>query len=218
MVAFVLAAALTAEAVQADDANPLAGAGADAAAREDLAGDGVERLSSLVRSTSAWEVEGLVRSEPAFATLTHDERRRLLGSLEEPVRAWAPLLNLYPGYGTGSMAEGDRRGVWVAGIELLATAGVMVGLIEAMGDPAPDTPPAEVDRTKRTGRAVALTSLALLGVTRVVSITLPFTFRGARHAALERAFSREPDPTRLTAWLAADGPAGGVRAGAALRF
>lgn len=193
---------------------PPAGAAAPAPAGEP--GDEVVRLAALVRETSPWEVQALVRSDPGFSALTPDDRRRLLAALEEPVKVWAPLLNLYPGYGIGSMAQGDRRGLWVAGVEGLATAGLLVGMVGAFGEDF-DAPPEQRARTKRQGRAIVIGSLAVLGAARAVSIVLPFTFRGARHAAVGRALSREPP--RISVWIVpGEGRAEGLRAGLALRF
>jgi hypothetical protein len=205
-------AALPVQGARASEPPP--GDAGPASAREQ--GDEVARLSTLVRETSPWEMDALVRGDPRFSALGPDDRRRLLALLEEPVKVWAPLLNLYPGYGIGSMAQGDRRGVWVAGVEGLATVGLLVGMIGAFADDF-DATPEQRARSKRQSRAIVLTSLAVLGAARAVSIVLPFTFRGARHAAVDRALSREPP--RVAVWVApAQGPTEGVRAGLALRF
>jgi hypothetical protein len=181
--------------------------------------DDVPRLAELVRDTSPWDVDALLGAEPRFAALGADGRRRLLASLEEPVRLWAPLLNFYPGYGVGSLAEGDRRGAWVAGIEVTATVGFMVGVLESWGDSVTETPEHRRRRV-RSGRAIAIGSLGVLAVTRVVSITLPFSFHGARHASLDRALSRHGTAPRIAAWIAPipTGSERGLQAGAALAF
>jgi hypothetical protein len=187
-----------------------------ALAAETPASAEVQGLAERVREAEPWEVGALVRSEPRFSSLAPEDRRLLLGTLEEPVKLWAPLLNFYPGYGIGSLAQGDRRGLWTAGLEVLATVGFMVGLIGATGDDFRATPE-ERDRSKRQSRTIALVSLGALAATRTVSICLPFSFRGARHAALDRALSSSAEPAHAAAWVA-PGAGGGLSAGVALAF
>jgi hypothetical protein len=181
--------------------------------------DDVPRLAELVRATTPWDIDALVSTDARFAALGTDDRRRLLATLEEPVKLWAPLLNFYPGYGVGSMAQGDRRGAWVAGTELAATAGLMVGVFIASGDSFTETPEHRRRRV-RTGAAIAIGSVSVLAIARVISVALPFSFHGGRHATLQRALSRHVTAPRIVTWIApiSDESDRGLQAGAAFAF
>jgi hypothetical protein len=67
---------------------------------------------------------------------------------------------------------------------------------------------------------MAWTGVAVLGASRVAGIILPFSFRGRRHAELEKVFRETPPGPRLSAFVAPGSPGGrgGMTAGLALAF
>ncbi|WP_242355697.1 P13 family porin, partial [Anaeromyxobacter sp. SG64] len=135
----------------------------------------------------------------------------LLDGLEEGIRWWAPLLNLYPGYGLGSLASRDPRGAWLAAADFAGSTLFFAGVLSAFGTSQPS----------RSGSVLLGTGAALILGSRVGGVILPFTFSGRRHREAERALRALPPPVTAMPALLPIAPgrgAPGAALGVALRY
>jgi hypothetical protein len=177
--------------------------------------DAVAALAAEVRRMEPTEVGAWARADPRISALDAPARARRLASVAEGTKWWAPLLNLYPGVGAGSLASRDPRGAWLTLSDGVAFVTMSVGFMLAVGE-SPHASDAEVARRKRVGRALAYGGLAGLGASRVAGVILPFTFRGRAHRELEQAFADVPPPARLGAFVAPLPPGSGAGAAAGI--
>lgn len=221
VVALLLSASTPAE--PRDDADPPAPAGArddtaeatPACAESNAArpseADLVPALVVAIRSESPYDADAVIAADARYARLTPAERARLLDGLKEEIRWWAPLLNLYPGYGLGSLASRDPRGAWLAGADFAGSTLFFAGVLSAFGTSQPN-PSASV--------LIATGGVLILG-SRIAGLILPFTFSGRRHLEAERALRTLPPPITAMPVLLPVAPgrgAPGAALGVALRF
>ncbi|WP_242333665.1 MULTISPECIES: P13 family porin [Anaeromyxobacter] len=173
--------------------------------------DAVPALVAALRAESPYDAGSVIASDARFVRLTHAERARLLDGLEEGIRWWAPLLNLYPGYGLGSLASRDPRGAWLAAADFAGSTLFFAGVLSAFGTSQPS----------RSGSVLLGTGAALILGSRVGGVILPFTFSGRRHREAERALRALPPPVTAMPALLPIAPgrgAPGAALGVALRY
>ncbi len=157
----------------------------------------VDALAAEVRSVSASGIAPLVASDPRFAALGPDERAALLRAVAlSPGRhAVSSVLNVIPGFGLGSLTEGDLRGLVLTATDTAAFVVLMAAMMEAM------TMWGEESSTKALD--VAPVAVAVLVAGRVAGAILPWTWDGRRHRALSRALREVPGPAPQSAVLVA---------------
>ena len=171
-----------------------------AAAQTSAPADPVPVLAAEVRALSPWRVGDWARADERVRALDGLGRERLLAAVEESPRWWAPPLNLYPGFGIGSLASRDPRGVWLSVADGAATVVLAVGVLVSFGEGG-GRPPGEVDRAKRVGNGLIAGGFGLLAVSRVAGLVLPFTFHGRAHHELSRAFADAPAAPKVSAFV-----------------
>jgi len=191
---------------------------ADALAEPPVAADPVAVLAAEVHKIEPTEVGAWARAEPRVLALDAEARARLLASVAEGTPWWAPLLNLYPGLGVGSLVSRDPRGAWLTLADGVAFGAMSIGFAMAMAE-SPRDGNAGTEGRRRAGRALVYGGLAGLAASRTVGVILPFTFRGRAHRELEQVFAGIPPSTRLSAFVISPARGGsGAVAGITVAF
>ena len=192
------------------------------AARAQAGAPGADPVPALAAELRAAEPRGLrerARADARILDLDGPARARLLESLKEGPVWWAPVVNVFPGFGLGSLLSGDGRGGWLLAADLVGYVTVGTGIVMLVvsvpgaGDPSYDRMRSRAVGTMQVGAAVLVAS-------RVAGLVLPFTFPGRRHRELERAFADAPPRPRLGLFVAPllPGSGAGGSAGLALAF
>lgn len=181
--------------------------------------DPVALLATELSAVDPPAVGDRARADERILALDGPSRARLLDSLAEGTVWWAPLLNLYPGLGLGSLASGDRRGAWLTLADGVGFATMAIGFSMAMAE-TPGWTDAQRERKHRRAVGVFAAGAAVLVGSRIAGVILPFTFRGRRRWELERVFAEAPSGLRLGAFVAPLAPesGGGGAAGLTLSF
>jgi hypothetical protein len=128
-----------------------------------------------------------VREDPRLRALDEIGRMQLLDALKPgvPFRLSGIVLNAFPGFGVGSLVQGDPAGAGRQALGELAGAAVFVaGAMVAFAS----------DEGGEAGAAVALCGLVGFGVVRVNGIRRAAMHEGWRARALRHAWESAPDP------------------------
>jgi hypothetical protein len=170
-------------------------------------------LAAAVRSVERRDVAWLVSVDPRFAALGPEERARLLDAvaISRGWRVGASAANVLPGFGIGSLLEGDRRGL------LLTAADVLAVLLFAFAvEDYAETPSGE---SSGTFAVTAPLAGLIFAAGKIAGVILPWTWNGRTHAALRDALGQLPPPPRESALLVAPvvaSPTGRAAPGATL--
>ncbi|MFO0582252.1 MAG: hypothetical protein U0229_08275 [Anaeromyxobacter sp.] len=140
------------------------------------------------------------RTDERVRALDPLARERLLAVLDEPRAGGRRRSTSTRGFGLGSLASGDPRGVWLSVADGAATLVLAAGVLVSFGEGG-GRPPGEVDRAKRVGNGLIAGGFGLLAVSRVAGLVLPFTFHGRAHHELSRAFADAPAAPKVAAFV-----------------
>jgi hypothetical protein len=162
--------------------------------------DPVAALARELASGDPLTVGDRARADARILALDPASRVRLLDALSEDTVWWAPLLNLYPGFGVGSLASRDRRGAYLALADSVGFVAMSIGFTIAMGE-TPGWTEAERERKHRLAVGVAAAGAAVVVGSRIAGVILPFSFRGRRRWELERVLDDAPPGPEVAAFV-----------------
>jgi hypothetical protein len=146
----------------------------------------VTALALDVQAASPSQIARLVAVDRRFAALDRAQREALLEAIAIPAAGqfFGGLVNVFPGFGIGSLAMADLRGLFLTASDLIAWVLMYRGLDDVVLCWEDDCDPTPFN---------AGFGLYLAG--RIAGVLLAADWQGWRHAAVSKALHHLPAPS-----------------------